>query len=313
MRIRPIDISMAVWSLCLGVVLMLVAWSQTGTLPDLQTSLQFSVWTGIQNEKVWTQYVKQSATDNSVVGTVLAQVAFGNRAYKVAPSQWNVFGLFQQSESLISVDVVDLMQASQNPEQILTAHINQAETVLANIFDVNSSLSEQAQGYITQSQECFNQKQQGDAAFFQWVQRWDATQTEQGLQTSLEFAPCYITNRIRANAAAYLAQKVMVNAWLLAQRVRILNENSSLLVNNYAFLESDILERLLRLKQQLLTINALQFDQFQAINEPAARIWSIQTPQFNSLPGFNTLPDWWIFLFGPKTWPTFQDSSFTLE
>ena len=61
---------------------------------------------------------------------------------------------------MISIDVVDLMQASQNPQQTLTAHINQAETVLANIFDVNSSLTQQAQDYLAQSQQCFTDKQQ---------------------------------------------------------------------------------------------------------------------------------------------------------
>jgi hypothetical protein len=54
---------------------------------------------------------------------------------------------------------------------------------------------------------------------------------------SLEFAPCYITNRIKANAYAYMADKVSTHARILAKRQTLLTNNAQAIVNNTSYLE----------------------------------------------------------------------------
>ena len=228
----------------------------------------FSAWTAKQwNIKVGEQYVKDSDVDDTVVGTVLANVSFGEDEYQMHSEQWlqNALRLFEHSQALVSVDILSLLVNSESKKDVLFAHIKHAETTLARI-DANAVfLEDMTATYIARSTACFAEKTSGDQLFFAWLNDNDQAATAEWLETSLAAAPCYITNRIKANAYAYMAQKVKTHYQILERRRSLLTDNADLLINNTAYLEGDILDQLMSLKQQLQSVNAVSYQQVEGL------------------------------------------------
>jgi len=129
------------------------------------------------------------------------------------------------------------VKSSQNPESAIQAHIAHTEKTIAQITDAAQGLHISAKEYLAKSKECLSFKRQWDALFFKWVQNSDERMSDEWLAMSLEYAPCYITNRIQANAKAFLQQKVQSNAALLQQRSQLLTKNKALIATNSSYFE----------------------------------------------------------------------------
>lgn len=255
-----------------------------------------------QNVILWEWFVKDTSVDNAVVGTTLSQLSFGNGKYSLAPTAENTDDLFLQSHILVNTDIMNLVKSSQNPDSAISAHIAHTEKTIAQIQEATQSLNTSAQSYLTKSKECLLEKRRGDAMFFKGVQESDDWMSDRWLAMSLEYAPCYITNRIQANAQAFLAQKVQTYAVLLRKRSDLLTKNKELLVNHSAYLEWTILEDLLALKYQLNQVNSVSFNQF-------TPWFSINDPEFN-LDYLNfdyKLPKYDSFVIWPDKIPTYQE------
>jgi len=237
-------------SFCVFTALWAVVWGQ-----QIQWFNLFGQRTTAQHTKLGQTYVKQSDVDNSAVWTVLAQISMGNGSFKVPATTSNVYGLFSASQLLVNTDILSLVKNAENPDAAVDTHIAHTQATIDQITQTAAWLNERAQTHIGLATECLAKKRAGDAVFFNGVNELNEPRSNLGLEQSLEHAPCYITNRIKANAYAYLAQKVQTNKNLLTQRASLLRTNKTLLVNNSAYLEGDILERLLQLKRNLLAVN----------------------------------------------------------
>lgn len=216
----------------------------------------FGQRTTMQHTKLWTTFVKQADVDNAVVWTVLAQISMGNWSFKVPATTSNVYGLFTTSQLLVNTDILELVKNAENPSGAIDTHIAHTQATIDRINQTAAWLNERAQTHVAQASECLAQKRAGDTIFFNWTNQLDEAMSNLWLEQSLEYAPCYITNRIKANAYSYLAQKVQTNEQLLSQRASLLRINKELLVNNSSYLEGDILERLLALKRSLVAVNS---------------------------------------------------------
>jgi hypothetical protein len=75
------------------------------------------------------------------------------------------------------------------------------------------------------------------------------------LNQSLEYAPCYITKRIEANALHYLASYLWTLHPLLLQRQQILSTNQEKLLAYNGLFEWTILDDLQWIRQQVVSIN----------------------------------------------------------
>ena len=91
--------------------------------------------------------------------------------------------------------------------------------------------------------------------------------------SSLDQAPCYITNRIEANAYAYMAQRVLVFQQVLARRSVLLTNSRDTLLQTYPLLYGNVAEELVTLKNGLIGINAMSyadFDEYFRFSVPSA-------------------------------------------
>lgn len=244
----------------------------------------FGQRTAQQHSKIGDEYVKNADVDNAVVGTVLAQIALGNGSFKIPKTNNDVFTLFTASQLLVNTDILTLVKNAENPEKAIDTHLAHTQVTIDQITVTASNLADRAQTHIVLAQECLADKRTGDSLFFAGVNELNQIKTDRWLNQSLEFAPCYISNRIKANAYSYLAQKVQTNQRLLAQRATLLTNNKTLLVNNSAYLEWDILEQLLQLKRSLL-----------AINTPVVTQWAQRLFDFTTLDPNEPIPNFGVF------------------
>ncbi len=254
-------------------------------------------WTLNQNVKIWEWYVRESSVDNVVIGTVIAQLSLWNGTFAVRPTAANIDQLFLNTQVLINTDIFWLINASQDTRQALQSHLAHSQSTLMQIRETAQQLNQSAQSFLEKSKECLAKKRTWDQQFFLWVQQSDSLISEQWLQQSLEFAPCYITNRIQANAQAFLAQRVQANEQILQQRVRIIETNMDLFLMHSWYFEWTVLEDLLRLKRQLQQVNTVQYEQV----APSFDF------NFDYLTFDYTLPRYDEFVIWPNHIPTFEE------
>ncbi len=273
----------------------------------------FDEWTIQQNVVLWENFVKDTSVDNAVIWTTLSQLSFGNGSYSLAPTAENTDELFLQSQILVNTDIMSLVTSSQNPDWAISAHVAHTEKTIAQIKDSSDALNASAQDYLTKSKQCLAEKRRWDAMFFKWVQQSDDRVSDEWLALSLEYAPCYITNRIQANAQAFLAQKVQTNAYLLSQRSSLLTQNKDLLVNNSSYLEWTILEDLLAVKYKMTQLNNVSFDKFvpnfnfDSIDLSGWNSGGVSNSSFDYLNFDYQLPKYDSFVIWPDKIPTFQE------
>lgn len=224
----------------------------------------FNLWTVTQNIKAWGTYVKASSVDDAAMGTVLAQLGFGNGEYRTDASLTNLFRILEVSEALVETDVVALMLGAEDRQGVLNAHIHAVQAVRYETVDVAAGYQAQANSYLDTSNICLATKQAGDRDFFEWVNQADGGLATIGYEQSLGAAPCYITNRVKANAMTYLSTRVQAYAGLLSQREQILNANQHNIVTYPELLQGDLLEQLLSTKYQLAQLKSVPYGNVQS-------------------------------------------------
>jgi hypothetical protein len=219
---------------------------------------RFKIWTAQQNLKVGHgEYIQATRVDDTVIAVALANMHVGNGDYHVTPQVDNVFWLMNEQRALLSVDVLSMLkQDLKSNTQTLDAHIRHLQLVTQKTETHVGVLQERAQNLFNESNACLVTKREGDQQFFAWVDAWNDNETQAWLARSLEYAPCYITKRIEANAASYLASYLIALQPLLVHRHNILSVNRDKLLTYNGLFEGTILDELQTIKQQVTIINS---------------------------------------------------------
>lgn len=279
-------------SLVLITSFLVVWWAQWLGLFQLRTVQQ--------NIKVWSTYVKQSSVDDAAMGTVLAQLGLGNDEFTADPTFENLFRILETSEWLTNIDILTLITNSQNPQQVFRSHVNAIQAIRRETTDVAAGYQDMANRFLDESNGCLMRKEEWDRDFYQWVNQQNKVLATRWYDQSLETAPCYITNRIKANAMAYLGTRVQLYAWLMRQREQILLTNQEMILTYPELLQSDLPWRLVATQRQLNVLKSVPFNQVR---------WT-----FN---GFTTSQVWFLpnyfEVFFPWKRPTYFDPQIDLK
>lgn len=221
----------------------------------------FKAWTVTQNLKIWNNYVRLWSVQSPAVGLALAQLKVWNGTLYGKSVISNAMDISAKAESLVSTDIVSLMADSNNPEKVYDLHQAQMKQILDDMKSTHDELSVSAEEFRKKSVECLEKKNAWDQQFFEWANEWDEEKYQEWLDVSLEYAPCYITNRIQANANAYLAQRAIAYQQVLDQRYQTLGSNKEILVSSYPVIRTDMAEQLVAFKQQLSKVNNTEFSE----------------------------------------------------
>ncbi len=242
----------------------------------------FKVWTVNQNLKIWSNYVNVADINSPIVGSVLAQLRVGNGTLYGRRTTNDTLWLEWKAEALVNTDILELLRESRDPWSVFDLHVAQSEQLIQDMETTYEWLMQTSQSKAKEAQTCLQKKQIWDQEFFAWVNSADQAWYEAWLEQSLEFAPCYITNRIESNAYAYLAQKSIAYQSVLSQRTSTLNANRDLLIQSYPLLHGDVAEQLVSLKNTLNQVNKTSYTDF-------SELFSFGLPQNWSMPSLQNV------------------------
>ena len=133
----------------------------------------FSAWTKDVNIQFGNSYVKESSVDDTVIGTTLANVALGAGEYQSDGTIKTVLRLSQTAETLVGIDILELMNNADDSRAALSAHLKHVEKTGEEIKDTVELLEDDAAKYMADAELCLLEKNSGDRIFFSGLKEND--------------------------------------------------------------------------------------------------------------------------------------------
>ncbi|USN55582.1 MAG: hypothetical protein H6765_03145 [Candidatus Peribacteria bacterium] len=133
----------------------------------------FKVRTLDQNIKIGDQYTQQSLVDDAIIGTVIAQISFGESTYSSDKYVHDALRLYEVSQTLVGVDILEMITNAPDPELALNAHIKQVNATIEEIQQTHAGLQELADTYQQEANACLISKRAGDKLFFDGTSEQD--------------------------------------------------------------------------------------------------------------------------------------------
>lgn len=146
----------------LSFIFFLGIWYMLSARSVLSFNL-FSAWTYKQgNIKIGENYVRDDVMDDTIVGLVIANMTFGEGKYESTNEQplQEALHLFQTSQALVSVNILDLVTQSPNPQEVLDAHLQHTASAITKIQASAIALQDMAAVYLELSTTCLGNKQE---------------------------------------------------------------------------------------------------------------------------------------------------------
>jgi len=159
--------------------------------------------------------------------------------------------LYFQSVKLFQVNIITLLDQSNNKEATLKTYLSQLHYTLDALDNAITSLT----SLYTQEEATANmylqQKQVWDDMFNQWFVEQDSNTVINWLKTSYKNWPKYMEHRIIANASKIVVSKLQNIRQLLYLKLNLLENNQEDIVNHFELIRGDLLPKLLELKRRL--------------------------------------------------------------
>jgi hypothetical protein len=212
----------------------------------------FKVWTLRDTLKIGNNYVQEEMVDDAAMGTVIAQI-YSNSATSYTSNGGLIsrgLKLFNDTQALVSVNITDLVKNSKDPARTIDLHNAHISKKIEELDIVVGQLKDMAAKKSQLSTECLARKKLWDQTFLQWVSANDPRQVQEWITLSTTDAPCYMTNRIEANAYIYLAERIQGYKSALTTRKSLLEKNKDAIITYGDKLDSTIDKELSTLKMK---------------------------------------------------------------
>lgn len=204
-----------------------------------------------KNNQIWTDYSRSDLIDNMVVGLVIANSKLGKWSLDSSIYIDNTIKTLSSAKLLVNTDPVWLVANAANKKSALQTHILQLENARDKLSDYSEQFLSLSDENKNEATICLNQKNQWDSDFFNWLTNDERDTLKDWLQTSVDGWPCYIKNRIYANAYYKLYDKSNFYKWILTDKINLLTDNSDVLLENYKVFQNNYLAKLNSLSFQL--------------------------------------------------------------
>lgn len=236
----------------------LICWFVLLTYTFVWTTFSFSwlgLWSTKQNQKTATNYVPKWTVDDTAIALLTANVKLWTNSYNYNIYVTDAITLLQSSSTLIQTDVIQLLDWSSKKATILEGYISQLEFTSAKMQDNIAGLQLMATEHNQESVTCDAAKKVWDSNFFQWINLNDAQMVIEWMIQSSESGPCYMKERVLANAYTTLVKKLQFQKTLIDKKLSIVQTNSDTIINNFQVFKDKSAAQLLSLQNQLLSFN----------------------------------------------------------
>ena len=136
---------------------------------------------------------------------------------------------------------------------MLTEYLTQSSTTLQKGDTLISFLKQELALLQLDMRACLVDKSISDQAYFDSVNIYDQSGSQQAIQTSIASDTCASQNRIQSNAKTYLLEKIVFFTSVLQQKYNLLFNNQDTIVNHFDVISDSMLQKLNLINETLKT------------------------------------------------------------
>lgn len=160
--------------------------------------------------------------------------------------------LYFRAIDTFNTNIIDLLDnENTNKKIVLNTHIKQLEKIQEELSNTINNLNNIYTQEQVKAQEYLEQKNYWDRNFNYGFITKDSKLVIEGMEQSYNNWPIYMEHRILSNAGKVLVYKLENIKSLVDAKLILLQNNSDMIVDNYDFIKSNILWKLMELKQRL--------------------------------------------------------------
>jgi len=159
----------------------------------------------------------------------------------------------KELEDLSKTDVIGWLTIATDKQKMLTDYLTQSSTALEK-WDMLISFLEQELALLQLDMKaCLVDKTTSDQEYFDSVNNYDQSWSQQAIQTSIANDTCVSENRIQYNAKTYLLDKFVFFTSILQQKYDLLFNNQDTIVNHFDVISDTMLQKLNAINEALKT------------------------------------------------------------
>ena len=168
-------------------------------------------------------------------------------------SIWGSAKLYFDAVDIFQMNVLDLLENSNNKKLVLASYIKKLQDIQQKLDMAINSLEEIKSDEEVKYNMYQQAKEEWDTKFFEWFVQKDTDLVINGLNQALENGPTATKHRILKNASKVTLDKLKKIKYLVDAKLTLLQDNQTIIVDNFYVIKSDMLEKMRRLKYQLET------------------------------------------------------------
>lgn len=242
-----------IFYLYFGAFIMLFNFLATGNVFSFGKVSQLFTTSEFKNSST---YIRNDLVDNTALSLVFLNLKIGNGDVWSQQLLWNALILTQQSQDLVDVDTISLLENASDKSTIYDSHLSDITKLNTEIDEVLREIIEIAEQKRNESDGCKAQKVSSDKYFFNGLSNNDYESLQEWLDWSTTNSVCYEENRVVSNAYYAVHDKLSYYNQLLYTKRNILDDNKDLIISNFQNFKNDYLEQLISIRNNLRNYNS---------------------------------------------------------
>ncbi len=158
--------------------------------------------------------------------------------------QGEILDTIKTLEILTKTDVITMLDLSDNKEATLAKYLSECNQALQKGNTLSIYLKQEMNILKMNIDACLQDKNISDKAYFDAVGRYDQHIMEVSLADSITYETCATQNRIKYNAQASIANKLVFYLWLLQKKYDVLVAKQDIVTKNFTVFRDNILNDL---------------------------------------------------------------------
>lgn len=193
--------------------------------------------------------------NNIAFETIKIHLRLANQTNDINPEEDSLATL-KQLQELTQTDVIEWLSMATDKQKMLSDYLGQSNIALEKWDTLISFLKQELALLQLDMKACLVDKTIADKAYFDSVNSYDQSGSQQAIQTSIANDTCASENRIQLNAKTYLLNKIVFFTSVLQQKYNLLFKEQDTLISHFNVISDTMLQKLNTINE---TLKSYQF------------------------------------------------------
>lgn len=202
-----------------------------------------------------TQNMQTILPNNIAFETVKLHLRLASITSDINPEEDSLATL-KQLQELTQTNIIEWLSMATDKQQMLSDYLSQSNIVLEKWDMLISFIKQELALLQLDMKACLVDKTIADKAYFDSVNSYDQSGSQQAIQTSIANDTCAAENRIQLNAKTYLLNKIVFFTSVLQQKYNLLFKEQDTLISHFNVISDTMLQKLNTINE---TLKSYQF------------------------------------------------------